>query len=206
MIGLLLRGRQRLGLLPVFFFWAILGMTGSALAEVRLITPSGFRPSVPFLVRVEMRDNTGARDWNLWDADALLTADQRGISFSASRVVLRNGLGTALLTISGNTDFTLTATVNGERATRTVRNLTGQPSVAVQGTLPGTSTIWSGIVTVTGDITVPSGHTLTIQPNTFVLINSVASGTSGISVTVNGSIQSLGTEFSPVVITCRRPI
>jgi hypothetical protein len=181
-------------------------MTGSALAEVRLITPSGFRPSVPFLVRVEMRDNTGARDWNLWDADALLTADQRGISFSASRVVLRNGLGTALLTISGNTDFTLTATVNGERATRTVRNLTGQPSVAVQGTLPGTSTIWSGIVTVTGDITVPSGHTLTIQPNTFVLINSVASGTSGISITVNGSIQSLGTEFSPVVITCRRPI
>jgi hypothetical protein len=61
-------------------------------------------------------------------------------------------------------------------------------------------------VTVTGDITVPSGHTLTIQPNTFVLINSVASGTSGISITVNGSIQSLGTEFSPVVITCRRPI
>jgi hypothetical protein len=111
-------------------------MTGSALAEVRLITPSGFRPSVPFLVRVEMRDNTGARDWNLWDADALLTADQRGISFSASRVVLRNGLGTALLTISGNTDFTLTATVNGERATRTVRNLTGQPSVAVQAHCP----------------------------------------------------------------------
>ena len=202
MSGFLLRGHKQLGLLPAFFACAILGTTGNALAEVRLITPSGSRPAVPFLVCVEVRDNTGARDWNLWDAEALLTADQPGISLSPSRVAVRNGLGTALLTIGGNTDFTLTATVNGERATRTVRNLTGQPSVSVQGTLPGASTTWSGIVSVTGNVTVPSGHTLTIQPNTLVLINGVASGTTGFSLTVNGSVQSLGTELGPVVITC----
>ncbi|MBI2948902.1 MAG: Ig-like domain-containing protein, partial [Verrucomicrobia bacterium] len=179
-----------------------LGLGPQLSAEVKLITPGGCLPNAPFLVRVEVRDSSGARDWSLWDAEALLASDQPGVTLSPNRVVLRNGLGTALLTVGGNADFSLTATVNGERAARNVRNFSGQPAISVEGTLTGTSTTWNGIVTVTGNVIVPSGHTLTIQPNTVVLINGVASGTSGVNITVNGSIQSLGTELNPVVITC----
>ena len=55
---------------------------------------------------------------------------------------------------------------------------------------------------VTGTVTVPAGHTLTINPGTLVRMNGVASGTAGINIIVNGTIRSLGTESSPVVITC----
>jgi hypothetical protein len=45
-----------------------------ALAEVKLIAPAGYLPNVPALVRVEVRLPSGARDWNLWDAEATLSA------------------------------------------------------------------------------------------------------------------------------------
>jgi hypothetical protein len=181
---------------------AMFGSAADSRAEVKLIIPPGYLPGVPFLARVEVRDGSGGRDWNLWNADALLSADQPGITLSTNRVVLRNGLGTALLTINGSADFSLSATVNSEQASRSVRNLSSQPVTTASGTLAGGSTSWSGVVHVTGDITVSAGHTLTIQPSTVVIINGVASGTSGIDINVDGTIQSLGTELNPVTITC----
>jgi hypothetical protein len=41
----------------------------------------------------------------------------------------------------------------------------------VSGTLAGAATTWSGIVRVTGDLTVPPGHLLTVQPGTLVLLD-----------------------------------
>ncbi|PYI84915.1 MAG: hypothetical protein DME26_12325 [Verrucomicrobia bacterium] len=184
---------------------ALLGMADRSPAAVKLIAPAGYLPNVPFLVRVEVNDNSGARNWSLWNADALLVADQPGIVLSTNHIVLRNGLGTALLTVSGTTNFNLTATVNGGQAARPVTNLSGQPVITVSGTLPGTSTTWSGIVNITGDVTVPVGHTLTIRSNTLVQINGVSSGTNAADLIVNGTIQSLGTEQHPVTITCPDP-
>lgn len=193
---------RRVGLRWIPLFGALIGLAGHASGEVKLIVPAGYLPNVPFLVRVEVRDSSGARDWNLWNAEASLAVDQLGVSLSTNRVALRNGLGTVLLTISGNANFALTANVNGTQTSRSVTNLSGQPITSTGGTLSGASTTWGGIVNVTSPVTVPAGHTLTLQPNTLVLINGVASGTAGINLIVNGTIQSLGTELNPVTITC----
>ncbi len=185
----------------VLMSWATLGIVERSSAEVKLIVPASYLRGVPFLTRVEVRDGTGARDWSLWDAQATLAVDQPGVTLSTNRMMLRNGLGTALITIDGNEGFNLTATVNGENAARAISNFSSQPVTSVGGPLPGATTTWSGVVNVNGTVTVPVGHTLTIQPNTLVRINGVSAGTSGIGIIVNGSIQSLGTELQPVTIT-----
>ncbi|HUS33737.1 MAG TPA: Ig-like domain-containing protein, partial [Verrucomicrobiae bacterium] len=181
---------------------AAFALLSSARAEVKLLTPSGYIPGVPFLARVEVRNGSGARDWDKWDGEATLSSDNAGVTLSTNKVTLRNGLGTALITINGNANFNLTAQVGAEQAQRAVANRSAQPATTVSGTLPGTTTTWSGVVRVTGTVTVPTGHTLTINPDTLVLVNGVSSGTAGINFMVNGAIRSLGTETQPVVITC----
>src|SRR5678815_4138056 len=78
------------------FIWAILlgACLANAHAEVKLITPSGYLPGVPFLVRVESL-KYGARDWDQWDTIATLSSDQPGVILSTNSIALRNGLGTA---------------------------------------------------------------------------------------------------------------
>jgi hypothetical protein len=169
---------------------------------VRLIVQAGYLPNIPVLVRVELLDSAGQPDHSVWDADALLSEETEGVTLSTNRLVLRNGLGTALVTFVGTGAFDLTATVGPIQATRRVRDRSADPVTTVGGTLSGTATTWSGVINVTNDLTVPSGHTLTIESNTLVLVNGVASGTSAPDLLVSGSIQSLGTETHPVTITC----
>ncbi len=184
--------------------WLLFGQV-LARAELRLITPTGYLPGVPFLVRVEMRRGDGSRNLDFWDADASLSPDRPDITLSTNHLVLKNGLGTALITIGGATDFTLRAEVNGQQVTKAIRNRSGDPVRTVSGTLTGTSTTWRDIVKVTGTVMVPTSHTLTIEPGTMVLIDGVASGTSGNSIVVRGAVQSFGTEAAPVVMTCADP-
>ena len=178
---------------------------GEVTAAVKLIAPAGYLPGRPFLVRVESRHASGHRDWTQWNGEAILSVDQPGVTLSTSRVELRNGLGTVLLTASGTTDFTLRATINDESSARAIRVRTDENPTSISGILPGTNSIWSGVISITADVTVPAGHKLTINPGTIVLVNGVASGTSGIRITVNGSVRSLGTEVAPVTITCADP-
>lgn len=170
--------------------------------EVKLITPQGYLPGVPFLVRIEVRDAAGDRDWNLWDAEALLSCDQPGVTLSTNRIPLKNGLGTALLTIAGTGNFNLGAQVGPDQTSKPIVNRSAQAVTTVSGILPGASSTWSGVVNVTGTVTVPVGHTLTINPGTIVRLNGVSSGTSGLNIVINGAIRSLGTEAEPVTITC----
>lgn len=181
--------------------WVLVAAATAGRADVKLIAPTGFLPEVPFVVRVEVRDGSGAPDREIWDAEAVLTTDQPGVTLSIDRVQLRNGVGTALLTVGSAVDFNLVATVNGNSATRPVAYLGARPVTTAGGTLVGSSTTWSGIVQITSNVTVPAGHTLTILSNTVVLINGVSSGTTGVSIVVNGAVQCLGTEDQPVVIT-----
>lgn len=191
------------------FLWLVLvlGMWApqNSQAEVKLIVPAGYLPGVPVLARVEVRDASGARDWNLWNAEATLTVDGGGISLSTNRVVLRNGLGTTLLTISGGSNTTLRARVNTQEAARAITNRSSQLTTTASGTLAGSATTWAGIVNVTGTVTVPAGHTLTIQSNTIVLLNGVSTGSAGVGLIVSGTVRSLGTELFPVTITCSNP-
>src|SRR3954471_19196781 len=189
---------------PLFLFWAVFlsACLSNARAEIKLVVPGGYLPGVPFLARVEVLNYAGARDWDRWDATATLSSDQPGVTLSTNSVTLRNGLGTALITINGTTDFNLKAQVGSEQNSRSVTNRTSQPVTTVSGTLAGTASTWSGVVHITGTVTIPATHTLTIDPGTLVIIDGVASGTSGINIIVNGAIRSLGTEAAPVVFTC----
>jgi len=169
---------------------------------VKVIVQSGYLPQLPVLVRVELRDASGRPDRTVWDADAILSETAAGITLSTNRILLRNGLGTGLITISGSGDFQLQVAVGPVQTSRSLRDLSAAPRTAAGGTLTGSATTWNGIINVTNDLTVPTGHTLTIESNTLVLINGVSSGTTAPDIFVNGAIQSLGTELEPVTITC----
>jgi hypothetical protein len=169
---------------------------------VKLWVQNGYLPQVPVLVRVELLSPSGERDWAVWDIDASLSVDKPGVTLSTNRIPLRNGMGSGLVTFSGGGDFNLTATINSLQATRPLQSLQGVTPTTVGGTLPGTATLWSGVVRVTNDVTVPVGHTLTIQSNTLVIIDGVASGTTANDILVSGTILSQGTEQHPVTITC----
>lgn len=172
-----------------------------ARGEIKLITPPGYLPGVPFLVRIEVRDAAGRRDWDLWDAEAVLSSDQPGVTLSTHRIPLKNGLGTALLTLAGTGNFTLGAQVGPDQTSKSVVDRSAWTVATVSGLLPGASSTWSGVVNVTGTVTVPVGHALTITPGTIVRLNGAASGTSGLNIVINGAIHSLGTEAEPVTIT-----
>jgi len=168
---------------------------------LKVLTQSGYLPANPVLVRVEALTAGGERDRDLWDAEAALSASG-GVTLSTNKVTLRNGMGSALVTFSGGGDFTLTATLGSLSANRSLRTLASVPVTTASGTLAGSATTWSNVINVTADVTVPVGHTLTIRSNTLVLMNGVASGTTGTRLLVNGTINSLGTEAHPVTITC----
>jgi hypothetical protein len=169
---------------------------------VKLSVQTGYLPQIPVLVRVELRDSSGRPDRSVWNADATLSETAPGITLSTNRIALRNGVGTGLITITGSGDFQLQATIGPVQATRSLRDLSAEPVTRVGGTLTGSATTWNGVVNITNDLTVPTGHVLTIESNALVLINGVASGTVAPDIFVNGSIQSLGTESQPVTITC----
>jgi hypothetical protein len=190
-------------LTPAAFTSGLLFFATLAPAQtVHVSVPRVYLPQAAVIVRVELRNQAGHRDLNRWDANALLTIDPPAVTLSTNRILLRNGLGSALVRVTGAGNFTITATVDDVSASASVVDLSGTTSSAYGGTLPGSSTTWAGLVLVTNDVTVPAGHTLTIESNTLVLLNGVASGTTAPDILVQGTIQSLGTESHPVHITC----
>ena len=178
----------------------------NAPARLKLITPAAYLPQVPILVRVEALNSQGVTDRSLWNGEAILSASPAAVTLSTNRVRLRNGLGSVLVVVSGvEGDFTLTATLGSLTTSRSLATLANVPVTTAGGTLAGTGTTWSGVVRVTSDVTVPAGHTLTIESNTLVIIDGVASGTTANDLLVAGTIRSLGTEEYPVTITCSSP-
>jgi len=177
--------------------WAAVPATNS----VKLITQHGYLPDLPVLVRIEVLTPQGTRDWSLWDGEALLSADSGAVTLSTNRVPMRNGMGSVLVSFGGGGDFNLTATVGALQATRTLVSVAGSLVTTVGGTSAGDA-VWSGIVRVTNDFTMPAGSTLTIRSNTLVLLDGVSSGTTGVDINVNGRIDVQGTESDPVTFTC----
>jgi len=176
----------------------------SSAHRVKLVVQSGYLPQIPTLVRVELLNAAGQPDRNVWEAEAMLVGSPSN-PLSTNRIVLHNGVGTAMVAIGGIGDFDLQATIGPVQAARSLHDLSSVPVTRIGGTLPGTATTWTGVIIVTNDLTVPSGHTLTLEPNTLVLVNGVASGTTAPDLLISGSIQSLGTEAEPVSITCANP-
>jgi len=169
---------------------------------LRLLVRDSYLPHVPVLVRLEITRPDGRVDRDIWDANAVLSVvGNPSIRLSTDRVDLYNGLGSALVTVTGSGDFTLQARVNGLEKTATLADWSKRPVRTASGILRQSQT-WSGAYQIKGgDFTIPAGLTLTLEPGTLVLIDGVASGTNGIDIDVQGSIQSLGTASSPVTFT-----
>jgi hypothetical protein len=169
---------------------------------LRLIVRDSYLPGVPVLVRVEIAGPNSVVNRDIWDANAVLSVSGNPtVRASVNRVTLYNGLGSALVTFTGSGDFKLTASANGMEKTVTLADWTGEPVHTASGVLRLSQT-WSGVCRITGgDFTIPANSTLTLEPGTLVLIDGVPSGTNGIDIDVQGSIQSLGTPTSPVTFT-----
>ncbi|MBN1844569.1 MAG: hypothetical protein JW810_02720 [Sedimentisphaerales bacterium] len=172
--------------------------------QVRLLCRDGYLPGIPILVRVELVAADGRVDRGIWDAAATLSVDSPAVSLDTEQIVLRNGLGSALVTISGSGDFTLTAAVAGLYASRGLTDWQNEP-VQTAALSAGDHTSWSGIVQVNSDVIVPAGHTLTFQPGTLILLKGVSSGTGGADIIVRGVLESLGTMAEPVTLTSQDP-
>ena len=77
-------------------------LTGSDVrGNVFLTTRGSYIPKIPFLVRVDVRDSNGSYLREVWDASVNLTANRPGIRISPNVINLRNGLGSALVTVEG---------------------------------------------------------------------------------------------------------
>jgi hypothetical protein len=172
-----------------------------ALFSLRLTSPASYRSGIPILVRLEVVDRNDQVERGLWDATATISIDNPLVSFSPNQIRLYNGLGSALVTLTGSGNLTLTVSIDGMEASRSLTDLSSEPVIEVSGTLV-TSQTWSGLCHITGgDFTIPTGVTLTLSSGTLVLIDGVSSGTNGTDIDVAGSIQSLGTAESPVIFT-----
>lgn len=167
---------------------------------LKLIIPRGYLPGLPALVRVEVLTAAGARDWSQWDGEALLSADA-GVALSTNRILMRNGMGSAMVVFAGGAEFNLTAAVGAWQATRALVSLTNEPVTLAGGTNAANIT-WGGVVRVTNHVGVPAGFTLTVLSNTLVLIDGTTTGTTGISFYVNGRLNVEGAESDPVTFTC----
>jgi len=74
--------------------------------RINLTVRDSYLPGVPILVRVEVLRQDGAVDRDVWDANAVLSVSNNPtISLSPDRLVLRNGLGSSLVTFTGEGDF-----------------------------------------------------------------------------------------------------
>jgi hypothetical protein len=173
--------------------------------SLRLAVRESYLPGIPILVRVEALEASGEPDRSLWDGVAVLGVSAGSVSLSPDRVTLRNGLGSALVTVMGTGDFDLTATLGGLEAARSLRSLAGEPVTTVSSNPAGPVAEWSGVVFVTANITVPAGTTLRVQPGALILLDGVASGTGGTDIRVEGAIESLGTAAEPVTFTSSDP-
>ena len=169
---------------------------------IRMMVRDSYLPGIPVLVRVEITGPNGVVNRDIWDANAVLSVSGNPtIRLSVDRFALYNGLGSALVTFTGSGDFELTANVNGMKETATLVDWTGQPVRVASGVLRQSQT-WKGVYRITGgDFTIPAGSTLTLEPGTLVLIDGVPSGSDGVDIDVQGSIQSLGTAAAPVTFT-----
>lgn len=186
--------------------WSVLLDPDSASSGIgppyRLVVsaPPGHLPGAPFPVRVELRRSDGTLATEVWDADATLSASDPDTVLPTNSVHLYNGMGSALLVVTNPVGLDLTVALGRLQASRTVRARAAEQATFVAGTLPGTNEVWSGVVRVTGNVTVPPAATLTVDAGTLVLIDGVTGGT-GVSIRVQGRLYSLGTEEQPVAFT-----
>src|SRR5207245_2567068 len=142
--------------------------------SLELLMPDVYRAGQPILVQVKALDALGNVQRDLWNATVSLATNRGDIGLSTTQLTLRNGVGSVLVTPSGSGTgtFTLIVSLADKKISKTI-SLAPAAISNVSGTLAG-NTSWSGVIHVTGNVTVPVGATLTIGTGTEVLIGASA--------------------------------
>ena len=161
-----------------------------------------FLPSIPLLVRVELRDGSAVcRD--VWDLEATIDIDGEGLSVVPAEptVQLRNGVGSVLVRVEATSNIDVTVRAGEFETRKRVDLLTTEGLTVAPAELPAGLTEWSGVVHVPDDLLVPSGSTLRVRADTLVLLGSVSSGTDGADINIEGRIETQGSATHPVTFT-----
>ena len=104
---------------------------------------------------------------------------ESGRQLSPDVLSLYNGLGSALVTFTGKGDFALTAQRQRPGENRHAGGLERPAGYAASGTLKQVADVERRVPYHQGDLTIPAGVTLTLNPGTLVLLDGVSSGTNG---------------------------
>ncbi|OWY71406.1 hypothetical protein B7486_12515 [cyanobacterium TDX16] len=122
---------------------------------------------------------------------------------------LYNGVGCVSFTLNNGAgvpagDILVTVTVGGVTASKLVTVLDAATPGLFQnlsGTLSGGNLTWEpadGVIRLTGNVTVPSGQTLTILPGTLIMVDAGADGNGTKISSGNSTISAQGTQTAPI--------
>jgi hypothetical protein len=172
--------------------------------QLRMSVRASYLPDIPVLVRVQVEDPSGQVDRGRWDDVVQLSADDADVTLSQTEVRLVNGMGSALVNITGSSSFLLTARLARMSDSRQLQPLPPSNISRISGVLSGDQTRLSGVVRVTGDLTVPATHVLTVEAGTLILIDGVPQTPQvqlGTRIIVAGTLNAQGTADEPITFT-----
>lgn len=120
-----------------------------------------------------------------------------------------NGVGSVSLTLDNGAseppgDILIAVTAGSASASKVVSILDGADAGLfrnLSGTLGGADLTWSpgdGVIRLTGNVTVPTGETLTINPGTLVMVDSGAAGAGTAILAAGGVVHAIGTPDEPI--------
>jgi len=166
---------------------------------IQLVAPKTYIPGIPFLVRVNAVDEAGNIN-RIVNDDVKVRSHTSYVNFN-----LYSGTGALWLTIDDADANRLETGLDGVSVIKPIV-ANSKPIREVSGILAMSET-WSDVIHVVGDTIVPDGGQLTIMPGTTILIDGTPTplDENGVDIIVQGSIQALGTAFSPIVFTASEP-
>lgn len=127
----------------------------------------------------------------------------------ANSIRFYNGVGSVSITLDNGAaelpgDILITVTAGTATASKVVTVLDGADAGIyrnLSGTLAGADLHWGpkdGVIHLTGNVTVPAGETLNIEPGTIVMVDSGPSGAGTAILVTGGTVHAVGTAAEPI--------
>jgi hypothetical protein len=167
-----------------------------------VMMPARYVSGLPLPVRVEAMRPDGSVDWEVWDGQVSILSSHGGVSVSPQTLDLHSGVASGLLTIEGTGSPIVSFGFDGSSVDKSSQSVSPENEVQIAGELSDSLTVWTpndGIIHVTDNLTLPVGNTLRIYPDTIILLDAKK------SITVRGTIESLGTVEHPVLFAAADP-
>jgi hypothetical protein len=120
-----------------------------------------------------------------------------GGAHADTAIAIKRGAGTGYIQFNGSASFILNVGNARMPAVQKQIEISSVPSISYSGTLAAGDIVWDSTADrlITGDITIPVGCHVTIQPGTWILVKKY------VNFYVRGALTVQGTAQDPVVIT-----